>query len=64
MPDITWADDYITLLNDCEKRESRLTDWERSFVDSLRTQIEQGTRPTKKQSETLDEVWERVTARG
>lgn len=64
MPDTSWADDYITLLDDCEKRESRLTDWERSFVDSLRRQIEQGMRPSRKQSETLDEVWERATARG
>ena len=41
----TWADEYITMLNDCEKRKERLTDWERTFVDSLRRQIEQGRRP-------------------
>ena len=39
----TWADEpgYITLLDDCEKREERLNDWERGFVDSLRRQIEE-----------------------
>lgn len=60
----TWADEYLTMLDDCEKREERLTDWERGFVDSLRRQIEQGCRPTAKQVETLDNIWERATARG
>lgn len=61
---MTWADEYITLIEDCEKRESRLNDWERSFIDSLRNQLEQGRRPTAKQIETLDTIWERATARG
>ena len=60
----TWADEYLTLLDDCEKREERLTDWERGFVDSLRRQIEQGRRPSQKQIESLDSMWERATARG
>lgn len=60
----TWADEYLTLLEDCEKREGRLSDWERGFVDSLRRQIEGGRRPTKPQLEMLDEVWEKATARG
>ena len=52
------------MLDDCEKREERLTDWERGFVDSLRRQIEQGRRPSAKQIETLDTIWERATKRG
>ena len=60
----TWQDEYVTLLDDCERREERLTDWERGFVDSLRRQIEQGRRPTPKQIEALDRAWERATARG
>lgn len=59
-----WSDEYVTMLDDCEAREARLTDWERSFVDSLRKQIEQGRRPTARQIETLDNVWEKATARG
>jgi hypothetical protein len=62
MPD--WSDEYITLLDDCEKREDRLTDWERGFVDSLRHQIEVGRRPSAKQIDALDNVWNRATARG
>jgi hypothetical protein len=60
----TWADEYLTLRDDCEQREERLTDWQRGFVDSLRRQIEAGRQPTAKQIDTLDEVWERATARG
>ena len=60
----TWQDEYVTLLDDCERREERLSEWERGFVDSLRRQIEQGRRPTQKQIEALDRAWERATARG
>jgi hypothetical protein len=59
-----WSDEYVTMLKDCEARESRLTDWERNFVDSLMGQIVAGKRPTPKQIETLDNVWEKATARG
>jgi hypothetical protein len=60
----TWADEYLTLLDDCEKREERLSDWERGFVDSLRRQIESGSRPSATQIQKLDETWEHATARG
>ena len=60
----TWAAEYITMLDDCEARESRLTEWEVGFVDRLRKQIEAGRRPSAKQVETLDATWERATAKG
>lgn len=60
----TWADEYFTMLDDCEKRESRLTDWERGFVDSLRNQLERDRRPSAKQIETLDNIWDRATVCG
>lgn len=59
-----WEIEYLTLLEDCEKREGCLTDWERNFVDSLTKQIEAGRRPSLKQIETLDSVWEKATQRG
>jgi hypothetical protein len=58
-----WSDEYATMLDDCEAREGRLTDWERGFVDSLRSQLEKGFL-TPKQIEKLDDIWERVTANG
>ncbi len=60
----SWADEYMTLIEDCEKREEKLSDWERNFIDSLRRQLEQGRRPSQKQIECLDTAWERATARG
>lgn len=60
----TWADEYIQLLDDCEAREDRLTDWERGFVDSLRRQLTEGRRPSQKQIDALDATWERATKRG
>lgn len=60
----SWADEYLQMVIDCEEREGRLTDWERGFVQSIREWIESGKRPTAKQVETLDNVWEKATARG
>jgi hypothetical protein len=59
----TWADEYLTLIQDCEKRDECLTEWELHFVDSLRRQIEDGKRPTEKQSDKLDGIWEKATQR-
>jgi ferritin-like metal-binding protein YciE len=59
-----WADEYLTLLDDCEARESRLTEWEASFVDSLRSQIEAGRRPSAKQIDALDNILEKATKKG
>jgi len=57
----TWVDEYMTMVNDCEKRESRLTDWERGFIDSIKHRLQDGGGLTPKQAETLDGIWERVT---
>lgn len=57
-----WADEYLRMLDDCERRESKLNDWERGFVDSLRRQIEDGKTPSAKQLDKLNSIWERVTA--
>ncbi len=59
-----WTSEYTTLIEDCEKRSDRLSDWELGFIDSLGRQIADGRRPSQKQIDTLDTVWERATARG
>ncbi len=61
---MTWQNEYLQQITDCENRESRLSDWERGFVDSLRSQIEKERVPTSKQIERLDIIWNRATARG
>lgn len=57
-----WSDEYTQLIEDCERRESRLTEWETNFLDSLRRQIGNDHYPSPKQIETLDNIWEKVTA--
>lgn len=64
MANIEWQSEYLTLIEDCEKREERLSDWERTFIDSLRRWIESGKRPSEKQINALDNVWEKATKRG
>jgi len=59
-----WTDEYMTLIEDCERRSEKLSDWELNFIDSLRRQLEDGRRPTANQIEKLDEIWERATKRG
>jgi phosphoserine phosphatase len=59
-----WAAEYLQMIEDCEARESRLTNWERGFVDSIRAQLERNRPLTPKQTETLDTIWERATAKG
>lgn len=57
-----WTDEYERMLKDCQKREERLTDWERNFIDSLEHRMLHGGVPTPKQCEVIDRIWERVTA--
>jgi predicted neutral ceramidase superfamily lipid hydrolase len=46
---------------DCENRESKLSDWERTFIDSISRQLQQGKTLSEKQDAQLTKIWERVT---
>ena len=54
-------DEHQQMVKDCEKRESKLTDWERGFIDSISKQMAEGRRLSEKQAATLDRIWERIT---
>ena len=54
-------DEHAQMVTDCENREEKLTDWERSFIDSIGRQLAQGRSLTDKQSETLNKIWDRIT---
>lgn len=60
----TWTDEYLTLVDDCEKRESRLTQWQVEFIDSIRHQLENEKPLSIRQTETLETIWELATAEG
>lgn len=56
--------EHEQMIADCEARESRLSDWERSFIDSIGTQIAAGRTLSSKQAEILDRIWESATSKG
>lgn len=54
-------DEWSTLVEDCENREQRLSDWERQFIDSIRRQLDAGRPLTTKQADTLSNIWDKIT---
>jgi hypothetical protein len=58
-----WSSEYLRMIEDCEARERRMSPWEQEFIASLRSQLEAERRPSAKQAEVLDNIWEKVTAR-
>ena len=57
-------EEALQMIADCEARESRLSEWEAGFIDSLSKQIERGRSLTEKQDETLNKIWDKVTENG
>ena len=56
--------EHQQLVDDCEAREDRLSDWERGFIDSMKHRLASGQGLTTAQAGKLDEIWDRVTAKG
>lgn len=56
--------EHLQMIDDCEARESRLTEWQRDFIDSISMRVARGESLTPKQAETLESIWERATAKG
>ena len=61
---MTTQAEALQMIADCEARESRLSEWEAGFIDSLSKQIERGRSLTEKQDETLNKIWDKVTENG
>lgn len=59
-----WTSEYLTMIEDCEKRDTMLSEWERNFIDSIRSQIEDDRKPSARQVEVLDNIWEKATRKG
>jgi len=53
-------DEWHLMVEDCEVREERMTEWEQQFIDS----ISKRDSITPKQQDVLNEIWEKVTADG
>ena len=59
--DMSNTDEHRQMVKDCEDRESKLSDWERTFIDSISSRLDKGFALSESQAERLDEIWERVT---
>jgi hypothetical protein len=55
-------EDISLMLADCEQRESKLSDWERQFIDDIGTKVSKNQGLTQGQDAKLTEIWERITA--
>jgi hypothetical protein len=53
-------EDIADMIADCEKRSSKLSDWELQFIDSISVQRGRGKALTGKQVDTLTAIWDRV----
>lgn len=58
---MNWKDEYLTMIQDCKRREYELSDWESGFVESIKNKLVNGTTLTGKQIEKLGLIWDRVT---
>ncbi|CAB4130378.1 hypothetical protein UFOVP119_2 [uncultured Caudovirales phage] len=54
-------DEQARMIEDCEKREGQLSEWEQNFIQSLNERVGRGFSLTDRQSEKLEAIWERVT---
>ncbi len=59
-----WRDEYRTLIEDCRKREQKLSAWDADFLDSISSRLDDNKPLTPKQIECLDGIWERATKNG
>jgi hypothetical protein len=59
-----WTEEYLQQVEDCEQRESRLSEWEQRFIASIRDQLELERPLSRAQITKLDQIWETATERG
>lgn len=52
------------MIDDIEDRESRLNDWEREFISSIKSRLDDDMNLTTRQEEILERIWNKVTQRG
>jgi len=60
----TWVDEYLQMIEDCENRESKLTEWEIEFLESIGNRLAADIPLSQKQTETLENIWEKATKNG
>lgn len=61
-----WRTEYYEQIDDCEtdRRSALLSSWECDFLGSIRGQLDGKRTLTPRQIETLDNIWNKATAKG
>jgi hypothetical protein len=59
-----WTTEYLQLIEDCEKRDHRLSAWDVDFLSSIKDRLIDKRPLTEKQINMLDSIWERATKNG
>lgn len=59
-----WTDEYRQLIDDCEKRDSKLSAWDVDFLTSISERLDMKKPLSQKQIDVLDGIWERATKNG
>lgn len=54
-------DEIDTYIKDCESRESKLSEWEQGFIQSIREQFDKCGALSVKQNERLELIWDKIT---
>lgn len=50
------------MIEDCEARQEKMTEWEQNFIDSVSHQIGHGKSLSGRQEQTLERIWNKVTS--
>jgi hypothetical protein len=57
-------EEHYSMVEDCTARESRLSEWEAGFIESITEALHNGKSLTERQEEILNSIWEKVTQKG
>lgn len=58
------AMNLFAAIADCEARESRLNDWELTFLDSVKSKLTRDEYLTAEQESKLWQIWDKATEEG
>ena len=54
-------EETMSMIEDCLKRDAKMSTWECEFIESIKEQLTDRGRLSEKQLDRLDEIWEKVT---
>jgi len=54
-------EEIAQMIEDCEKRQEKMSEWEQGFIDSIDKQLGDGRALSIKQLETLEAIWDKIT---